>query len=124
MKNIATQLLKDLRCTHTPLEQGWDIFDVDSTGVLEIEAVSEANVFGDDDMKATNHVIKKAIEGDVDALKALLIIMATIAEPVITQASAASGLAFGGGTESPAQWLKLKHTFGEKAAGTASRATH
>jgi hypothetical protein len=37
-------------------------------------------------MKATSHVIKQALAGDVNAMRGLLIIMAKIAEPVIAEA--------------------------------------
>jgi hypothetical protein len=85
MRNIAT-LLRNLHTTHDPIKEGWDVFDVNSSGALEIEAVNESDKFDDDDMAATNHVIRAALEGDPHALRGLLILMARIAEPVIDEA--------------------------------------
>lgn len=117
MKNIATTVLKNLTRDHDALKEGWDVFNVDSTGVLDIEAVNEADIFKTD-LRATDHVINRAAAGDVEALKALLIILATIAEPVIEQAYRAGAL------PGRAAMLKLENALSEKAVGTAYRATH
>jgi hypothetical protein len=66
-------------------ELGWDIFELDGLGVLEIEADAEAGKFKDD-MEATAEVIRKAKAGDPVALRALVHLFAVIARPVIEAA--------------------------------------
>jgi hypothetical protein len=83
LKNIATAL-KDIRTRHDADKEGWDIFE-SSDDNLEIQAIDGAGVFKDDS-EATQHVIEAAKGGNVDALRAMVVLLAHIAEPVIDEA--------------------------------------
>lgn len=67
------------------LAEGWDIFDIDSTGVLEIQAHAEGDVFvgPEADTEARGYVNKRACEGSALHLKALACIAQTIVEAQI-----------------------------------------
>ena len=54
-------------------ELGWDIFDLDSTGVLEIQALSEMGRFKSD-AEAAAYVMGAAFAGSAVAQKALMVI--------------------------------------------------
>ena len=114
LRNIAT-LIKDMHTTHAPLKEGWDVFKVNGSGVLEIEAVTESNKFKGDDGLATKHVLEKALKGDPHAMRALLILMAEIAEPVIDEAIRRM-------PHEPDLHTPFSALIGHPAAGTASRA--
>ena len=50
--------------------QGWDVFDYDGTGLLEINKLDESDRFDDDDA-ALRHVIEQASRGSIIARIAL-----------------------------------------------------
>jgi hypothetical protein len=80
LRNVATAL-KDIRTRHDADKEGWDIFESSDDG-LEIQAIDGAGVFKDDS-EATQHVIEAAKGGNVNALRAMVVLLAHIAEPVI-----------------------------------------
>jgi hypothetical protein len=53
-----------------PMKEGWDVFDIDSTGRLAIQKFDDAAVFSTDEA-ALNFVITQAAQGDLQCRAAL-----------------------------------------------------
>ncbi len=72
---------KQRRLAH---KEGWDIFDNDSTGVLEIQRLDDADNF-ENDGAAAHHVKVKAVSGSVLHLQALVALASAIVVPICLQ---------------------------------------
>jgi hypothetical protein len=123
-RNLATAFTKDRKFTRDMvhddvlIERGWAVFQVGIDGVYEIEGVADGR-FSGDDLRATAQAIKEAKNGDVTALKAMVFLLAQIAEPII-----AAAIETGRMTTNAECGGTMDVTVLEEAAETAGRAVY